>query len=98
MIVPAAGWASNGTSTSKALSGLAEGTTYYWHVRAVNDGGTTYSNGLDDRLLELHNGNHPTWGFQQANSGEWGNGTAHQSYPDLGQQHGSVIATSIATT
>ena len=37
-------WTSNGTSTSKALSGLSTGTTYYWHVRAVNGGGTTYAN------------------------------------------------------
>jgi hypothetical protein len=38
-------WTSNGTSTSKALSGLNANTTYYWHVRAVNSIGTTYSNG-----------------------------------------------------
>ena len=38
-------WISNGTSTSKALSGLALNTTYYWHVRAVNSFGTTYADG-----------------------------------------------------
>jgi hypothetical protein len=32
------------TSTSAALSGLVPGTTYYWHVRANNASGTTYSN------------------------------------------------------
>ncbi|MBN2549689.1 MAG: M6 family metalloprotease domain-containing protein [Anaerolineales bacterium] len=37
-------WLTNGTSTSKALSGLAYNTTYYWHVRAKNSIGTTYSN------------------------------------------------------
>jgi len=36
-------WTSNGTSTSKALSGLSYNTTYYWHVRAVNSTSTTYS-------------------------------------------------------
>ena len=38
-------WIDNGTSTSKALSGLSGSTTYYWHVRANNVTGTTYSNG-----------------------------------------------------
>jgi hypothetical protein len=36
-------WTSTGASTSVALSGLAQGTTYYWHVRATNSGGTTYA-------------------------------------------------------
>ena len=38
-------WTSNDTSTSKVLSGLNEGTTYYWHARARNSEGTRYSNG-----------------------------------------------------
>jgi Zn-dependent metalloprotease len=38
-------WIGNGTSTSKVLSGLSPGTTYYWHVRALNNGGITYANG-----------------------------------------------------
>ncbi|MBI5964664.1 MAG: fibronectin type III domain-containing protein [Chloroflexi bacterium] len=38
-------WASNGTATSKGLSGLSPNTTYYWHVRALNTAGATYSNG-----------------------------------------------------
>jgi REP element-mobilizing transposase RayT len=40
-----AGWTSNGASTSKALTGLTPDASYEWHVRAVNPGGTTYSNG-----------------------------------------------------
>jgi hypothetical protein len=35
----------NGTATSVTLSGLALNTSYYWHVRAVNGNGTTFSNG-----------------------------------------------------
>ena len=38
-------WTSVGASTSVGISGLAYGTTYYWHVRAINSFGTTYSNG-----------------------------------------------------
>jgi hypothetical protein len=34
-------WASVGTNTSVAISGLDNVTTYYWQVRAVNAGGTT---------------------------------------------------------
>jgi Zn-dependent metalloprotease len=40
-----ANWINNGMATSKALSGLSLKTTYYWHVRALNSGGTTYANG-----------------------------------------------------
>ncbi|MEW5830809.1 MAG: clostripain-related cysteine peptidase [Chloroflexota bacterium] len=39
------GWTNNGSSTSVSVSGLNLATTYYWHVRAVNSFGTTYSNG-----------------------------------------------------
>jgi peptide/nickel transport system substrate-binding protein len=40
-----AGWISNGTTSSKTLSGLSPNATYYWQVRAKNAGGTTYANG-----------------------------------------------------
>jgi len=40
-------WVDNGALPSKQISGLAASTTYYWHVRAVNVAGTTYSNGAD---------------------------------------------------
>ncbi|MEJ5310436.1 MAG: choice-of-anchor Q domain-containing protein [Anaerolineae bacterium] len=38
-------WASAGANTGAALSGLGNNTTYYWQVRAVNDGGTTEADG-----------------------------------------------------
>ena len=37
-------WVNNGSSTSMPISNLATSTTYYWHVRALNATGTTYSN------------------------------------------------------
>jgi hypothetical protein len=39
-------WTSTGTNTSTSLSGLSTNTTYYWQVRAVNDFGITYADGL----------------------------------------------------
>jgi hypothetical protein len=42
---PCSNWMDNGTATSKALTGLALGTTYYWQVRAVNAAGPTYADG-----------------------------------------------------
>jgi hypothetical protein len=38
-------WMGNGVATSKVLSGLSPGTTYYWQVRSLNGNGTTYANG-----------------------------------------------------
>ena len=38
-------WLSVGANTSVGLSGLSSATVYYWHVRATNAGGTTYSGG-----------------------------------------------------
>jgi RHS repeat-associated protein len=38
-------WVSNGLATSKLVKNLLQNTTYYWQVRAVNSGGTTYANG-----------------------------------------------------
>jgi hypothetical protein len=34
-------WVNNGSNTSVELSGLSPGSTYYWHVRAVNPFGET---------------------------------------------------------
>jgi hypothetical protein len=36
-------WINNGTATSKDLSQLSAGTTYYWQVRAISGGGITYA-------------------------------------------------------
>jgi hypothetical protein len=49
-------WISNGTSTSVGLSGLSSNTTYYWHVRAVNIAGTTYSDGLATAFFNFTTG------------------------------------------
>ena len=42
------GWHSAGTNTNVELSGLTKGVTYYWQVKAVNNGGSTYANGNGD--------------------------------------------------
>jgi hypothetical protein len=38
-------WYSAGTANSRSLTGLRSATIYYWHVRATNNWGTTYSDG-----------------------------------------------------
>jgi formylglycine-generating enzyme required for sulfatase activity len=38
-------WVSTGTSSQATIGGLAYSTTYYWQVRATNEGGTTYASG-----------------------------------------------------
>ena len=40
-------WYSAGTATNRTVSGLTPNTTYYWQIRAVNDSGTTYSDGSE---------------------------------------------------
>jgi YVTN family beta-propeller protein len=39
------GWTSTGLDTSVMLTGLNFDTPYFWHVKATNTAGTTYSNG-----------------------------------------------------
>lgn len=36
-------WVSTGTNTNAVVAGLLSNTAYYWHARASNAGGTTYS-------------------------------------------------------
>jgi putative hemolysin len=38
-------WVGNGRTTSALISGLSEGTTYYWQVRATSDSGVTDADG-----------------------------------------------------
>ena len=38
-------WTETGSSTDASLSGLTDGTTYYWSVVAYNDAGYTYADG-----------------------------------------------------
>ena len=40
-------WIITGSATNISLSDLLTNTTYYWQVRAVNAGGTTYANTSD---------------------------------------------------
>jgi hypothetical protein len=52
-------WVYNGIATSKVLSGLAPSTTYYWHVKAINTIGTTYSNGSGTAFWSFTTGSLP---------------------------------------
>ncbi len=81
-------WTGNGTSTSKLLSGLSEGTTYYWHVRAVNAGGTTYSNGSATAFWPFTTLVTPPGAFNKIHPRQRRHRAAHQPDAHLGNQHG----------
>lgn len=51
--------------TSAALTNLAENTSYYWHVRAVNATGPTYSNGSATAFWSFKTGYLPTRFWKQ---------------------------------
>ena len=60
---PCSNWTSTGAATYVGLSGLKANTTYYWHVRAVNGSGTTYSNGSYHGILVVYDRRH--WQLQR---------------------------------
>jgi hypothetical protein len=53
-------WTSTGMVPRVDLSGLSYATTYYWHARAINSFGTTYSDGLDTAFWSFTTGGPPT--------------------------------------
>jgi hypothetical protein len=77
-------WSSNGSSTSKSLSGLNYSTTYYWHIRATNSGGTTYSNG---------NSSSAFWSFTTQSAPVTPPGAFNKSAPANGATNQSINPT-----
>jgi hypothetical protein len=63
-------WISTGTATSANLSGLNNGATYYWQVRANNSYGSTYADGSMTAY----------WSFSVTTEVLW-TGTTSRSYP-----------------
>ena len=56
-------WTNTGSTTSAVLNGLSENTTYYWHVKAINPSGTTYSNGSATAFWSFTTGYNPPGAF-----------------------------------
>ena len=52
-------WVDNGTETSITISGLAEETTYYWQVKAVNAFGDMYADGSGTAFWSFATGSVP---------------------------------------
>ncbi len=69
-------WSDNGTSTSKILNGLTSNTTYYWHVRAVNAIGTSFSNGSETAFWSFTAALNPPGAFSKSSPD---NGTTDQA-------------------
>jgi hypothetical protein len=71
-------WVSNGTATSKVLSGLAGNTTYYWQVRATNAIGSTYANGSSTDYWSFTTGNFITLpgAFNKLSPANWSTGVS----------------------
>jgi len=58
------------------LSGLAEETTYYWHVKAINSGGTTYAEGSETAFWSFTTEVSPPGAFGKSSPS---NGTTDES-------------------
>jgi hypothetical protein len=59
-------WTPTGANTSVALSGLDEGTTYYWQVRAKKDSQITYANGSETALWSFTTMTSPPGAFSKS--------------------------------
>ena len=90
------GWQNVGTLTSKALSGLAYSTTYYWQVRSTNVNGITQADG--GSWWSFSTGSDPTTCYALTSS-HTGSGSDPVSTPTnaLGCNTGSYHAGDIVT-
>jgi hypothetical protein len=82
-------WMSNGMLTSVDLNGLYAGTTYYWQVRATNNGGTTYSNDGSSGFWSFTTAANPPGAFKKSGPADGATGVSTSSNLSWGTSAGA---------
>ena len=80
-------WVSTGAASQAQLGGLSDNTTYYWQVRAVHGGSTTYANGSSTDFWSFTpNSTPPLGSFGKLAPANGRDGRRREPDPELGPQ------------
>lgn len=86
-------WVNNGTALSRVISGLSASTTYYWHVRADNAVGSTYSNSSSTafwKFTTTSGGGSLPGAFNKTSPAKWATGVSTSPTLSWGASSGAT--------